>query len=143
MKKIFSILTVLLVLVNLTGCQFESVEADTEPAEEEVIKKFTNEDCDVFYEIVESLKDSQEDYEYDGIDMNYEVEWRNGMYKVDVVISHNDHKLEMKSREFTLDEWTSGFEGEEADDVFDFWFDGNKVIYESAEVLADHYFMNE
>ncbi len=126
MKKISIIFALMMVLLASSGCS--------------TIKSYKTEDFEV-YDIISVLDEMKRDAEDEGVAVNYEVKREmNDKYTIKLVYEFDEHRLEMKSISFTMDEFRNGFDPEMTeDDIFTFKVDGVKYDYATAMVLAEHY----
>ena len=125
MKRILTVISVLLVLFGVVGCSKKTQKYD----DFETIE-FVNE--------LQTLKETVN--KNDGVNLEYDFnKGFDDKYSFVITIVFEDHKAEIKSRSFTLSEIKSGFEGSEVDDVLVFKLDGVKYDAETFELLLDHY----
>ena len=126
MKKMFTILMVLCVLLGMSGCSTR--------------RTYKTEDYEI-YDIISELDELKKDVEEtDGVTLDYDLtRGYNGKYTAKIVIEFGDHKAEMKTHPFTIQEFNEEFQDMEIDDVFTFKLDGTKYDYATFDVLMEHY----
>ena len=126
MKKISIIFALMMVLLASSGCS--------------KVKSYKDEDFEV-YDIISELDEMKKDAADEGVILNYEVKREmNDKYTIKLVYEFGEHKFELKSIAFTMDEFKNGFESfTEVDDIFTCKVDGVKYDFATAIVLVEHY----
>ena len=124
MKKILTVIALMMVLLGAAGCSKKS---------------YTKEDLEVL-SLIEKLDEIEEDAKEANIEVNYTVEKMKDMYKCVITFGFGEHELKITTYQFsakTIEESLDTYDGAA---MWIFEVDGIGYDHETAEILVNHYY---